>query len=71
MAFKKKQLTTVELEKLNTCSIQHRLDVIRSLFSSFEEIHIEGNLTIDAKSSTIEMVFEKGKLQNKVKIKTI
>lgn len=59
------------MERLNTCSVQHRLDVIRSLFSSFEEIHIEGNLTIDAKSSVVEMVFEKGKLQNKVRIKTI
>jgi hypothetical protein len=71
MATKKKQLTTVEMERLNTCSIQHRLDVIRSLFSSFDEIHIEGNLTIEARTSSVEMVFEKGKLQNKVRIKTI
>lgn len=68
MGVKKKQLTTVEMGRLNTCSVQHRLDVIKSLLSSFDELQIEGNVTREAKSSSVEMVFEKGKLQNKVKL---
>ncbi len=67
---KKSKLTTVEIERLKGTSIQHRLDIVRELFSSFDGLLIDGALfEKGTTTSSIEMVYEKGKLQNKIRIK--